>query len=65
MPESLKPIAKAVAAFLAPFVISAALWAANWIGIEVAPDPVWVESTLTALLSTLWVYFARNTEKPV
>jgi hypothetical protein len=62
MPVSLQPVAKAVAALLAPLVVSAALWALSAIGVEATPDPVWIESAIISTISAIWVYVQRNTE---
>jgi len=63
MPVSLQPVAKAVAALLAPLVVSAALWALSAIGVDAAPDPVWIESAIISAISAAWVYLApKNTE---
>ena len=58
--DHLKPVAKAVAAFLLPFVAALAVWVTEQTGVDVAVDVGTVEAVVFAVLSAVAVYYVPN-----
>jgi hypothetical protein len=60
MPDTLKPVAKAVAAFLAPFVVAIAVWLSGKLGTPINVDLDAATAGIVAIVGAAWVYFTRN-----
>jgi hypothetical protein len=60
MPDTLKPVAKAVAAFLAPIILALVAAAGERIGIELPVDVGVVETLIVSAISAAAVYATRN-----
>lgn len=60
MPDSLKPIAKAVVAFLVPIVVALVAKALDRAGVDVPVDPGAVETIVTAAVTAVAVWATRN-----
>jgi len=57
--------AKAVAMFVAPFVLIVAGWLVNNLGLDLAVPPVdetvtWITAALVAVINAVWTYYQRN-----
>lgn len=60
LPDTLKPIAKAVAAFLVPIILALLAKAIEAAGIDVKVDPGLVETLVTAAVTAIAVWATRN-----
>lgn len=60
LPAALKPIAKAVAGVVTPFVIAGVAKLCEKAGIDVPVDPDLVETTVIAIVTGIAVWFTRN-----
>jgi hypothetical protein len=60
MPDSLKPVAKAVAAFLAPIVLALVVKGLDAIGADLNVEVGAVETIITSILTTVAVYATSN-----
>lgn len=64
MTDTLKPVAKAIAGFLAPIVLALLAALLEWIGLDIPVDPSLVETLTVSVVSAVLVYLTRNTPKP-
>jgi hypothetical protein len=64
MPDTLKPVAKAVAAFLAPIILALVAAAGERVGIDLPVDVGVVETLIVSAISAAAVYLTRN-QQPV
>lgn len=61
--------AKAVAAFLAPWVLVGLAWVAKWLGIDVEEIidldslETYIATAVLAIFQAIWVYWQRNKSK--
>jgi hypothetical protein len=60
LPDALKPYAKAVAAFLVPFILAGIAWLTERAGVDVPVDPTLVETGVTAAVGAFFVWLLRN-----
>jgi len=56
---------KAVAMFVAPFILIVIGWLVDNVGISIATPPLdelvtWVTATLVAVVNAVWVYYQKN-----
>lgn len=60
MPDALKPIAKAIVAFLVPITVALAAKLLDQAGVDVPVDPGVVETLVTSAVTAIAVWATRN-----
>jgi hypothetical protein len=68
MKDFINYAAKAVAAFITPFILLFVLWMAKKTGVSIPLQfddvSTYVVTIVTAVLQSVWVYFQKNAPKP-
>lgn len=64
LPAIAKPVAKAVAAFIVPWILVGIAWVSTKLGVDIEFDPTWAETTITSVLVAVATYWTTNV-KPV
>lgn len=60
MPDALKPVAKAIAAFLVPIIVAVVARVLDNAGVDVPVDPGVVETLVMSALTAIAVWATRN-----
>lgn len=64
LPAVVQPIAKAVAALVAPWIVFALAWLVNRTGIELPIDPPMIETAVASAIAAAFVWWRENGNDP-